>query len=371
MSGAETKPNPTMADPFSSGLGAFGGAVTETGSGSVDGYLLPSQGSSGGALDRAQANVVTAQRVAIKRNVGAILRDARALAQAAGDKFFYRIPFKNKRTGQTTFVEGPTIGCAMAAASLYGNCSIRALPVQDTPTAWTFMAEFCDYEKGVTVVRSFQQRKEQNTGMGDGGRQLDIVFQIGQSKAMRNVVVGALGWLTEEMEDAAKSGVLDRIGREPEKARAWLVSAAAKMEIALVRMERIMGRSAKDWTVPDMAKLFAQISSIRDGFATADDLFPLEAAAAEEVAEDTGPAPKPAAPVEEKPKRQYTKRATPVEEPRPTAPEPPPPTDEVNVSRPAKMPDPDTDTRDPPNPSFDAPPAGTDDPGPGDDLEFR
>jgi hypothetical protein len=281
MSETQTK-NPRMDDPFSGGM-SFGPQSSQA-------LMAPVAGATGGALDRAQAQIVTAQRVAIKRNLPAILAEAKALATAAERKFYYSMPFKERSKGdkpeRTVYVEGPSIGCAMAAIGAYGNCSVEAFPASETPSHWTFMARFVDYEKGTTYSRSFNQRKAQNTGMRDAGRQEDIIFQIGQSKSIRNVIVGGLKWLTDEMFLAAKSGVLERIANNPDGARGWLAKQYALREIELKRVERVVGRPAGKWLAADMAKLFAELSALDDGFADADDLYPASVSEGEDLAED-------------------------------------------------------------------------------------
>lgn len=242
----------------------------------------------GPATDRATAAIITAQRVAIKRNVPDVLKRGTILATAAARKFYYSIPFKKKQPDgsiRVESVEGATIGCAMAAVGVYGNCAVEAFPASETQTHWTFLARFVDYETGLSVTRSFNQRKSQSTGMRDEGRNADIVFQIGQSKAMRNVIVSSLSWLVEEMFAAAKSGVLERIQNSPDAARAWLIKQFAEHDIPLNRVERVIGRTADKWLVHDMAKLFAEIQALSEGFADADDLYPSSQAAADEMRE--------------------------------------------------------------------------------------
>lgn len=75
---SETAERVRMDDPFATGM-SF-----ETPR--QDREMVPVQGPN---TDRAQAQVITAQRVAIKRNVPAILAEAKALATAAGGKFYY------------------------------------------------------------------------------------------------------------------------------------------------------------------------------------------------------------------------------------------------------------------------------------------
>lgn len=229
------------------------------------------------AVDEAQAGIVLAQRVPVKRNVPAILQEVKTLATARGKEFFYSIPFKEKLPDggeRVTRVEGLTVQAAMAVMMAYGNCRVRCLPARETATHWTFLAEFNDHEKGGSVLRSFNQRKQQNTGMKDRGRQEDIIFQIGQSKAIRNVILAGLGWLCEEAFIAAKSGVVQRIADNPEQARAYIIRKIEEMEVSLARVERTVGRAAAHWLAQDMAKIFSELGSINDGFADPDELWP-------------------------------------------------------------------------------------------------
>ena len=258
-------------DPFGPGSG-FGGMTVEGGARAVSLPMATPVAAVGGRADQAMAEIITAQRVAIKRDVPAIRREAREIATAMGDKAFYFWETKN-RDGTRGQVMGPSIDCAMAAINAYGNCRIEAFPAQETDTHWIFLARFVDYEKGVTVVRSFQQRKSQKLGMKDADRQMDIAFQIGQSKASRNAVVAGLKWLVTEMVDAARSGLLQKVQANPEGARAYLLKTIAALDIPLPVVERAATRKAAAWTAPDMAKLYGQIQSIQDGMVTWQDVF--------------------------------------------------------------------------------------------------
>lgn len=265
------RPQLNVGSDYSSLGAAMGGVPQEAPEGNVVTWRP-----SAGAADQATADIITAQRVAVKRDIGRVIQEAQAISAAAGEKFYYRIPFKNRKTGATTYVEGSTIKCAMAAVNIYGNCRIEAFPAQETQGHWVFLARFTDLEKGVTVTRSFQQRKGQDTGMKDLERRMDMVFQIGQSKAMRNAVVGALGWLTDEMEAYAKRGIVERISKNIEGTRKWLIEQFESFDIVIDRVNRVIGRPAAKWMAPDMAKLFANLNAIKDGMADPDDLFPVD-----------------------------------------------------------------------------------------------
>ena len=283
---SETRTRGRLADPLRDDLET---SLREA-QGGVGSDMLPAltPRAGGAATDQALAGFVTAQKVAIKRDFPRILAEGKAVAAAAGDRFFYRIPFKQKdrNSGETrtTFVEGPSINLAMAAASLYGNCKIAAVVEKETQDAWTFAAQFQDLEKGVTIVRSFQQRKGQNTGMRDQGRQADIVFQIGQSKAMRNVIVAALPLLVSEMHEAAKDSLVGKIEKNLDGWRSKILDGLERRKIAIKRVERAVARAHDKWTAADMARIVADMNAVADGVATPDDLWPPapgEASAAE------------------------------------------------------------------------------------------
>jgi len=336
MSGTRGRPTQTQVrEPDDWASGGIGGMV-------IEGEALPAERggypmanpSGGQAVDRALAQIVTAQRVAVKRRQDEIRRSISLAAQSAGSDYFYRWEVNNRKTQSKDIVEGVSIIGAMAVARIYGNCATRCIIAGENATHWTMAAEFVDYETGFTVVRQFQQRKNQNTGMRDTDRAADLVFQIAQSKAMRNVIRAALGDLCDFAVEEAKRGLLAVIEKDPEKARAGCIKLAQRLGIEGARIERVIGRSLAQWTVTDIAAAAARLRSIEDGFASADDLFPTpEQAAANAQADDPAnerPMPQ-AAPVGETPKPAKPKAQEPAPEREPPASDgdgAPPPGDE-------------------------------------------
>lgn len=216
---------------------------------------------------------ITAQRVAVPRDINKIKARMKAFASAAGSRYVYSWEVKGK-DGRKTIVEGGTIVLANDLAREYGNCSVEAR-VRDEGQQWVFYARFADLETGFTLVRAFQQRKQQNTGMADAGRALDIIFQIGQSKAIRNVVLDALQTLGDYCIEEAKGALVKRVGENPEGARKSIIDKIASLGLTKGRVEAVYGRSADKWTVPDMAKIYTELQSIADGMMNADDVFPV------------------------------------------------------------------------------------------------
>jgi hypothetical protein len=131
------------------------------------------------------------------------------------------------------------------------------------------------------MVRPFQQAKNASRLGGRGpeadARRLDIALQIGVSKAIRNVVVNALELHCDYAFEEAQKCIVDKIGRNLPTYRERAVKWFADNGIELKRVERAMGRAAKDWLAPDLARLAAEVQAIEDGMATVDETWPAEA----------------------------------------------------------------------------------------------
>jgi hypothetical protein len=266
------------------------------------------------ALSAPVDRVFGAQAVAVYRDEAKVLQRIRALAAAAGGEWFYRFPVKSK--GATSWIEGPSIKLANDLARIYGNCDVD-IRVYDVGDSLLFYARFTDFETGYSLTRPFQQRKNQAT-MGSGERQADIAFQIGASKAIRNVVVNALQTFADFAFDEARSALVDKVKSDPEKYRTGTIAGIAREEIDIRRVEQTIGRASKDWLVPDIARIIAMMKAIKDGMATVDETFPPIEGAAEEPT-PPAPTPKPRG----RPRRAAASDAdAPIEEPKP-APEPP------------------------------------------------
>jgi hypothetical protein len=223
---------------------------------------------------------IGAQPVPIPRNDQEIMRKIAVEASAAAESWYYRYPVRTRETGQTSYIEGPTIKLANAVARLYGNSRVQ-LRVADYGDYWLFLARFSDYESGYSLERAFQQRKSQvSIKTKDYERQQDIAFQIGQSKAIRNVIVNMLGTLTDFAYEEARNSMVDRIGKDLAGWREKTLASLKDLPVDLTRVERVIGRAHKDWLAPDIARIVAMGRGIKDGMATIDETFPSLAAEA-------------------------------------------------------------------------------------------
>jgi hypothetical protein len=217
--------------------------------------------------------VIGAQHVAVYRDEAKILQKLAALAAAAGTDWFYRFPVKSK-DGRTDYIEGPSIKLANDVARIFGN-NVNEVRELDNGDSWTFYARFTDIETGFSMERAYRQRKSQTSiKTRDADRQLDQTYQIGQSKAIRNCIVNALQIYADYAFEHARNSLVDKIGKDLDGYRKRVVEGVARIPVALNRVERVIGRAAKDWLAPDIAQAIAMMKSIADGMASVDDMFP-------------------------------------------------------------------------------------------------
>ena len=176
------------------------------GAGSMAGEIIES----GKTLQQARAGFVTAVTVQKPRERMKVLRACEEEAAIAGDEFFYAWTVTNK-DGKKSLIEGPSVNLALTAVRNWGNSGVM-VNVDETHDTYIFTATFVDLETGFNLQRTFRQRKTKKIGKYDQDRAEDIIFQIGQSKAIRNVIVNALpSWLVSSMMNKSKENIIKKI----------------------------------------------------------------------------------------------------------------------------------------------------------------
>lgn len=217
-----------------------------------------------------------AQLVLKPRNIQHVLQKINLEAQAGGPAWFYSIPFRNKKTGQTEYVEGPTIKLANAVANIYGNCNVDPWCSSEGLDYWEISARFIDLESGFAMTRQFRQRKDAakiGGGSEAAGRNMEASFSTGESKAIRNVIINALGTYCTYAFEQARDALVQRVGKNIEKYRRETAERIAEI-VDIRRVEAVIGRPVKDWLARDIAKVIGMGTSIKDGMASVNDVFP-------------------------------------------------------------------------------------------------
>lgn len=216
-----------------------------------------------------------AQQVAVRRVPAEVLATLKALASAAGHDWYYSIPFKDRKTGKTTYAEGPTIKLANDLWRTYGSCDVDPWVSNEGIDFWEISARFIDLETGAAMTRQFRQQKGRSKiGGGDASRNTEADFSIGQSKAIRNVIVNALQTYADYAVEEARKSLITKIKGDIEGWRSRTGDEIAKLGVAINRVEAVIGRPQYEWLVHDIALAVAMIKGINDGMANVDETFP-------------------------------------------------------------------------------------------------
>jgi hypothetical protein len=233
---------------------------------------------------------ITARRCEVEREQAKVLLRIKEAAAMASNEFYYSFPVK-KKGGGTDYIEGISIDGAMACLQAYGNAEIDCRPI-DIGHSWIFLARFIDHERGTSVIRPFLQRKVGGSRLGgeDEGRRLEIAFNIGASKATRNVIANAIRPYTNFCFDEAKNDLVRRVGAKLPEAKARALERLKEINVDLKRVEQQLGRVAAEWTAREVAGLITQIRAIQQGLATPNDIWPAPVPAEPRRSDEVAPA---------------------------------------------------------------------------------
>lgn len=249
--------------------------------------VMPFQGEDGGynpaaGLIKTQTPYATAVVVAIPRTLARVEHNVCVEATKLGEKAFYSWATKGKKSGRVT---GPSVKLANCLARLWGNSAIDLQPVQDAGDAWIFSAAFVDLETGFTMPRQYRMSKTfyvHGQERMDSERVADIRFQIGMSKAIRNVVLQVIPPdIVSRAMAAAQGGAREKINafikeHGIEKATDLILKGLKKngVEEAAVLARFDISKKEALHDVDRLITLRADLSAIDDGESSAPELFP-------------------------------------------------------------------------------------------------
>ncbi len=252
---------------------------------------------------------VTAMKVQQPRNIDSVIKNLMVECEYGGEEFYYSINFGGNRIG------GPSIGLALSIMREFGNCAVT-MAVEEGPESFIMVGRFIDLEKGFQVERAFRQRKGGAVhGKFDPERKLDIAFQIGQSKCLRNVITnGVPKWLVKRCIDAAKTAVAKNITPEGlEKAKQDAIAWAKRYKVTEETLVEKVGKPVANWINQDIADLRGDFQAIKTGEMSVAELFPPKDPEAPKGPVDTAAAMAATAEPEKKkeePKAEKKKEAT-------------------------------------------------------------
>ena len=227
-------------------------------------------------VQRVQGQYSTAIQVQRPRDITKVRNDAAIVGGLMGKACFYAWGAGDNR------VEGITVKLAEELARIWGNCALDMQPVQESHDAWIFTASFIDLETGYTMSRQFRQSKRWKVhGNFDQERKDDIRFQIGQSKALRNVILNCIPeYVVRAAIDSAKGNLRGKLeeaikknGRDPVIAR--MLESLKRLGVDEARLLSAFSYTkTAAFTIDDLVVIRANIDAIEEGSASVDECFP-------------------------------------------------------------------------------------------------
>ena len=221
----------------------------------------------GATVQQMRTTHATALSVQQPRALKQVQNNLMIEAGMAGELFYY-----GWGNGKDKII-GPSVKMALALARCWGNCAVTMQPMQDAGDSWVMTATFVDLETGFTVDRQFRQSKQSIVyGKHDAERKDDIRFQIGQSKAQRNVILNALpDWLVAAALQEARRGVLDAIVKKIDSSSLDVVVADALKALAKegVPEDRVLAKfdvaAVTALTADHLVTIVADIKALQEG----------------------------------------------------------------------------------------------------------
>lgn len=224
---------------------------------------------SGKTLQKAGTPFVTAISVQKPRNLDKVVAAMDREAEYAGKTFWY-----SWRDKKGNLIEGPSIGLANSLAREWTNCGVT-VDFQETADTFIITPRFIDIEKGFQCERVFRQHKGVVQGNFDPERKLDMALQIGQSKAIRNVVCNAVPkWLVARAIQKAKEAVVK--GIDPAKLTELKKEVAAFFAERGITLEQLVAKAKKpmaEWTTLTIATFQADMHAVESGEVAVEEIF--------------------------------------------------------------------------------------------------
>ncbi len=225
----------------------------------------------GKTLIKNDVKYMTAVRVQKPRDIGHCINQAEIVVRRSPASMYYSWDIKTKEGSKT--VEGGSIALANVVAAMLGNNIVECDVVFEDATHWIFKAYYIDLETGSTNTRLFRQRKGQVEGRYDDERKLDIAFQIGQSKAKRNIILESNKWLADALIETAKKAELAEIEGNLNDAKFKALKFFKDKGVTQAKIEAKMGRKLEDLDGGDVQILRGYARAVADGEIKIDDLF--------------------------------------------------------------------------------------------------
>jgi hypothetical protein len=155
-------------------------------------------------------------------------------------------------------------------------------PVHETSEAFYFTHWFVDLETNVAMARQWREGKRSKVdGNMDEERKMQIRFNRGQSKNMRNCILNAMPeWLVNKAIEEAKAGARSKIEKVIKEkglaaAQKYVVDQLKRLGVTEAQiLAKTMRDKVEGLDIDDIVQLSGDLKSIQSGAENAANLFP-------------------------------------------------------------------------------------------------
>jgi len=225
--------------------------------------------------------VATAKRYprSIKKSLSMALEMA-TLNEDVAESCFYSLKRKDNRTGETKFIEGPSVRTAEIMASAWGNLAVDT-QITGEDDKFIYATATCrDLERNLTVRKQVRRRiTTSETKNGPGRRYSDDMIAVtanaAASIALRNAVLSVVpGAYTKQVYDAAKAAAMGD-SETLEKRRQKAIDYVRKANVSDERIFAALGvGGTEDISLEKLVQLRGMCTAIKDNETTVDEQFP-------------------------------------------------------------------------------------------------
>lgn len=236
------------------------------------------------AITRGEVDIQIATARRFPRSITSFQKRAQSLVQLTretAESCIYALPRRDKKSGQTKMIKGPSIRFAEIAQSCYGNIRSLAIPIAENDGFVTVRGLSWDIEANSVIGVETRRRITGSDGRRYSDDMITMTVNAGSSIVLRNAILHCIPKpLWQPIYDAAvKFAVGDQ--KTLSERRASAIEHFKKMG---VRQEQVFARlgvaGVADIGLEQLEELLGLANAIKDNEITIDDAFREESAVA-------------------------------------------------------------------------------------------
>ncbi len=230
------------------------------------------------AISRTELDVLVQLASRNKRSVTRFMRDLESMAtvtEEVAEGCIYSLPREDRKTGETNWIQGPSVRLAEMVANAWGNCRVGARIVESSGDYVVAQGVFHDLERNVQISVENRRSIINRYGRRFSEDMVNMTANATSAVALRNAVMrGVPRAFWESAYQAAHrvvAGDAETLGTR----RLKMLDRFAKIGVTLEKILARMGlRGIEDITLDTMVTLRTLFTAIRDGDTTVDQAFP-------------------------------------------------------------------------------------------------